>query len=215
MNSFAQFIEEFTVGDINLQRCIQEQFGCILTNNLRHQKCLFFYGSGNNGKSILINLLIKAITIDYLNNIIDLTHDGTDLSNWINDAGIVKCSNLAYLNYETLINKKLCIIEEADDIANHGGTIKSLLGGDMFLYENAGKLLPMFNKAYLILISNNEQDLDELMNRRVVKIPCLAKPEPDHYLLEKLSDINIINEMIEWMKEGDARVRQQGFVTKF
>lgn len=61
MNSFAQFIEEFTCGDVQLQNRIQELFGGILTGNLQHKTCILLYGDGNNGKTLLLELLGLAI----------------------------------------------------------------------------------------------------------------------------------------------------------
>lgn len=84
------------------------------------------------------------------------------------------------------------------------------MSNDQNAYLCAGEMRTMVNHAYLIFVSNTDyQELDEGLSRRMVKIPWLNKPNIDYNLLEKLSDSNIIEEMIEWMEKGDLQVRQR------
>lgn len=219
MNSFAQFIEEFTCGDAQLQNCLQELFGCILTNNLQYKTCILLHGLGNNGKTLLLQLLGLAIArYQFVRNGMFpiFTGSGNQGKSLLNPCHyVLHCNDLNNINYGSLVDKKLCIFEEFDDIRQYSGTIKSLIGGDSHPYEYAGEMCTMVNRAYLIFVSNRDyQGLDPVLSRRMIKIPCLNQPKVDYNLLEKLSDSNIIGEMIEWMEEGDLRVRQQEYITR-
>lgn len=222
MNSFAQFIEEFTCNDKNLELHLQELFGCILTNNLQYKTCILLHGTGNNGKSLLIKLLVKAMMYQTLIDMMDDHGFFTEPGNsGKSPAGkhIVRWNDLANIEEKlgTLVGKNLCIVEEADQMEVFpSGMIKSLLGNDPIFYVNEdGEGCTFINKSYFVLVSNTYIQVDVSMQRRMVKIPCLAEPEVDPNLLKKLSDPNIIMEMVDWMHEGNFRVRQQGYINMY
>lgn len=224
MNSFEQFIEEFTCGDVNLQRCLQELFGCILTNNLQYKTCILLHGTGNNGKSVLTELLGLALAQNHFNEKFNMASGNFPVFTGSGNQGksildpchyVMHCNDLNNINYDQLVGKKLLIADEVDDIQEIKIQIKRLIGHDSFYCQKGGQWCPFNNTAYLILTSNKDYQLvDPILARRMVKIPCLNQPEVDPHLLKKLSDVNIINEMIEWMKEGDLRVRQQGYINR-
>lgn len=220
MNSFAQFIEEFTVGDLALQCQIQELFGCILTNNLQYKTCILMEGTGNNGKSLLIKLLTLALIYGYSNNDRFPIFTGeessgkSNLTTLFKNFGIFITNNLPEITGYDIVNQKLIIRENIEDyIFFPSAIIKQLMSNDTSLYKKDGKMCSIINKAYLIIVSNGDLQLDHILQKRITKIPCLAQPEIDIDLYEKLSDSHIIAEMLDWMKEGDRRVRQQGHLT--
>src|SRR5216117_220912 len=91
MGLFEKFIDEFTVDNIQLKRCIQELFGCILTGNQQYKTCMLFTGTGNNGKTLLVNLLAKIF-----------------------ENYVIRFPDLNNINIASLHNNKVCIIEEVE-----------------------------------------------------------------------------------------------------
>ena len=59
-----QFLKQITNGDEDLQRYLQCMAGYFLTGNTREQELYFFWGTGNNGKSVWV-LVISGILNDY------------------------------------------------------------------------------------------------------------------------------------------------------
>src|SRR4029077_2788946 len=61
---FLHFLEEITDGDTELQSFLQRVFGYSLTGSTREHALFFGYGTGRNGKSVLIDT-VSGIANDY------------------------------------------------------------------------------------------------------------------------------------------------------
>ena len=59
-----QFLKEIFPDDAEKARALQAYFGYCLLPDCRHQRCLFLLGSGANGKSVVIDVLVSILGAD-------------------------------------------------------------------------------------------------------------------------------------------------------
>lgn len=58
---FDRFIDEIMLGDKQLVKFLQEYLGCCLTGEIKDEFLVLFVGGGQNGKSTLLNLIVRLL----------------------------------------------------------------------------------------------------------------------------------------------------------
>lgn len=58
---FLRFLDEIMLGDKQLVKVLQEYFGCCLTGEIKDEFLVLFVGGGQNGKSTLLNLIVRLL----------------------------------------------------------------------------------------------------------------------------------------------------------
>ena len=114
---FLQFLDEIIVGDDGtpdkeLQQIVQEMFGFALLPGLDPHAVFFLVGSGANGKSVLLNLLIDIIGKDFVSS------------------ASIQSLTTGKFKFGGLVGKKLNICNEEESKFISSATFKALVSGD-------------------------------------------------------------------------------------
>ena len=174
---FTKFINDFTLNNEDYELKLKEFFKESLLGK-RSKKFLHLKGDGSNGKSVLLQLLVKLIG----NNCVDVDD--------IDDPMI-------------LIDKRIVVLYENDNDID-SVLIKRITGGDSF-YD--GKKDYHFNGG-LIYVSNNDLKDKVIIDRCIlipclmnaVKNPVKHNERLlDPYLFDKLNTPNVLSAMLNWV----------------
>lgn len=186
---FDKFLDAFTLERQDLKDCIQEFFGCALTGDLWIKKYIHFYGNGDNGKSVLIDLF-RAILGGF-------------------------SSRASIDHFDFVKDCRGYIFNEAEETYRSvSAVIKKLLSRDTIFCKDYND--SVVNHGYPILVSNGNIDWDKSMLINVISIPCLYnanKSYKDPFLFDKLSQPETLSAILNWMIEGELRARTRGSIT--
>ena len=198
---FLECMHQWTHGDPELIRHMQQMAGYALTGDTREQSLTFITGSGGNGKSVWLNVLEDILDSYAQRATLDLLTDNKGMSGHT-------CS-IAMLH-----NARLVTVSETEEGRNMKETfVKALTGGDRitarFMRENDFTFTPKFK---IFIVSNsvpNIRKVDDAMRRRINIIPFDYKPpKPNKELpvLLRKEYGRILNWMIlgcqDWLKNG-------------
>ncbi|MFH1766819.1 MAG: phage/plasmid primase, P4 family [Patescibacteria group bacterium] len=172
---------------------VQEIFGYCLTNTVAAHATFFFYGSGRNGKSVLLDILRSIIGEKYISSMSIQT---------------LTTQRFAPAN---LVGKKLNIASEEESKFIKCDTFKSLVAGDPMTVEQKHKDPFEYRPNAKFLFATNRipifDSADVAIRDRVFIIPFnryLAEQERDHFLINKLKPE--IGGILAWALEGAKRV---------
>ena len=201
---FMKFLDEITCGDNQLQRWLQVFFGYCLTGHTSEQLFTVFYGTGSNGKSVLMNV-INYIMGDYaLESPSETVLIKHNVSNNSNDLARLRGARLATVR-ETDQGRRL---DES--------LVKSLTGGDKITARFLHKEFFEFHSiAKWVLFTNHKpiiRGTDNGIWRRLRLVPFkLHVPEErqDKDLEKKL--LNEASGILNWMIEGTLDWKENGF----
>jgi putative DNA primase/helicase len=201
---FMKFLGEITGGDGELQKFLIRVFGYCLTGLTVEHSLFFFYGTGANGKSVIINLM-SYILNDY--------HRTAPMEALTASQGDRHPTELAGLMGRRLVTA----IETEEGKRWADAKIKQLTGGDeitaRFMRQDYFEYTPQFK---LVVAGNHKPGLrsvDEATRRRIKLVPfrvTIPEKERDPNLLEKLKDEApailrlLIDGCLEWQKIGLA-----------
>jgi len=175
---------------------IQEMFGYCLLKDYRYNKAFMLLGEGSNGKSTLLNLLVKFLGEENVSNpsLQQLCYDKF--------AQHELYGKLANINNELPSTK----------IAN-SGMFKMLTGEDLIRAEKKHKDSFKFrNHAKLIFATNQlpeTNDISVAFFRRwiIINFPnVFEKDKADPTLLEKLTTDEELSGLLNWAMEGLRRI---------
>lgn len=182
---------------------IQRALGYTLTGVTREHVLFFLYGTGANGKTTFINVLLKLCG-DYAKN--TLTHE----------LMVSKYANNSTNHLARLVGARLVVGSEVDSGSQLAESlIKTMTGGDAitcrYLYKESFEYYPNFK---LWLTGNHKPIIrgsDEGIWRRIVLIPFLytVSPKdrnPQLYSLLEAEMSGILN----WALEGAAKYFDEG-----
>ncbi len=157
-----KFLDQATAGDLELQQFIQRMFGYALTGDTSEHALFFCYGTGGNGKGVLLNTM-TGILGDYAKV------SATDTFTQSNTPR--HTTELAMLRGARLVTAQ----ETEEGQAWAESRIKSLTGGDPitahFMRQDDFTFVPQFK---LIIAGNHKPQLknvDEAIRRRLHMIP--------------------------------------------
>lgn len=201
---FLTFLNDMFEGNQELIHYLHKAFGYSLTGDCREQCMFILVGDGNDGKSLLLQIIQEVIGDYSATSNPDLLLDKKTQSGNLSE--VARLKGIRY-----------CVVNELKlgDRLNESG-IKDITSGNnkivaRFLYGNEFEFLP---KMKIWLATNYEPRIigtDKGIWRRIVKIPChrsLRDDEVDMDLIYKLREEKdqIFNWLIEgcllWQKEG-------------
>jgi putative DNA primase/helicase len=199
---FLQFLWEVTAGDQDLIDFLQRVFGYCLTGSTREHALFFCYGTGANGKSVLLNI-ISYILKDYWRAapMEALTATNSDRHP----------TELAGLQGRRMVTA----VETEQGRKWADAKIKQLTGGDpisaRFMRQDFFEYMPQFK---LVVAGNHKPGLrcvDEAAKRRINLIPFAVTIPPerrDKDLLNKLKAE--AGGILRWMIDGCVKWQEQG-----
>ncbi len=196
---FKRFLEttlidkETEEADQELILFVQEIFGYCLTNSIRAHAAFFFYGSGRNGKSVLLDVLQKIIGERFISNMPIQT---------------LTMNRFAAAN---LVGKKLNIASEEESKLIKCDVFKSLVAGDRMTVERKYRDPFQFRPNVKFLFATNQMPVfdstDAAIRDRVFIVPFhryFTEDERDRELSTKLE--KEMGAILHWCVEGAKRV---------
>jgi putative DNA primase/helicase len=199
---FFEFLDRITGGDAALVSYLRRVSGYALTGLTREHALFFGYGTGANGKSVLLST-ISGILGDY--------HRTAPIEAFVATNGDRHPTDLAMLRGARLVTATET--EEGRRWAE--SRIKQLTGGDMiaarFMRQDFFEYQPQFK---LFIVGNNKPSLrsvDEAIRRRFHLIPfevTIPAQERDGELVDKLKAE--WPGILQWMIEGAFQWHTEG-----
>lgn len=199
---FLAFLDRITGDDRELVSYVARLFGYALTGDTCEQALFFFYGSGANGKSVLLST-ISRIAGDY--------HKASSAETFTVSNNDRHSTEIAGLRGARLVTASET--EEGRRWAE--SRIKQLTGGDMiearFMRQDNFQFRPVFK---LVIAGNHKpsfRSVDEAIRRRFHLVPfavTIPPEERDPQLTEKLKTEWpgilqwLINGCVEWRRTG-------------
>jgi putative DNA primase/helicase len=199
---FMAFLDAITERDMDLQCYLRRALGYALTGITREHVLLFGYGTGANGKSVLVNTAA---------GILGSYHRAAPIETFTASSSDRHPTELAGLRGARLVTATET--EEGRRWAE--SKIKALTGGDMitarFMRQDFFEYLPAFK---LLIVGNHKPSLrsvDEAIRRRFHLIPfCVTIPPDDRDpdLVDKLEQE--WPGILAWMIEGCLEWQELG-----
>jgi len=198
---FQAFLDTIFQSDPDLIRYVQKMFGSSLIGENPAQLFFILYGSGANGKGVLVNTLMDVLGIDYAKQM--------NPACLVEDRNTNKEASLASLRGVRFVSAS----ETNDSNSIDEALLKQLTGGDRIvgrpLYQNAVEFTPEMT----IFLSTNHlpyvKDQGHSMWRRLVVIPFnVTVDKPDPYLKAKL--LGEREGILAWLVEGCLLYQEEG-----
>jgi putative DNA primase/helicase len=182
---------------------LQRFLGYCLTGSTDEQVLLLLYGAGENGKSVLLNVLNKLLG-DYAANAAATTFTTVRSEAVRNDL-----ARLDGVRVVTAIEaNKNAVIDES--------LIKQITGGDIitarFLFKEEFEYRPQFKLLWAFNHKPHIRDATHSIWRRIILLPFEEKINPSERILG-LDDILVSEEgpgILAWMIQGLMHYQQQG-----
>ena len=199
---FDKFLKSSLVCN-DLINVVIEYLGYILNNNAkRHEKALFLYGDGSNGKSTFLNIVMALLGRENL-SFVELTE--------MSDMG--KCA--------LMDSKLLNISSDANKKGLDTGAFKKIVSGEpilgKFLFKNIYtiSLLPKLIVAMNKLPFHNGDNSHGFF-RRLLLVPftVIIKEEDKDYDLERKVIENELSAILNLVIKGIGRLNTQGKFTE-
>jgi putative DNA primase/helicase len=191
------FLAEVLENDVERIALLQEWFGYLLRHDVKQQKFLVLQGEGDNGKSVILDILTSLL-------------------------GPANVSHVPLEKFEGRFNLTATLGKLANICAEVGevkrideGTLKSFTAGDRMTFER--KFLPSieaYPTARLILATNNTPrfaDRSSGIWRRMVLMPFrfkVSEDRKDRKLVDRLK--TELPGIFNWSIEGLRRLKQRG-----
>lgn len=198
-----KFLTDATRGDKEMMTYLQRVAGYCLTGLTTEHALFFIYGSGGNGKSVFLNLLVHIMG-DYAISAPMDTFTSSKFSSHPTELAMLKGARLVTAS------------ETEEGRAWAEARIKALTGGDPISARFMRQDFFTYQPQFKLLFAGNHQPalnaVDPAMRRRFNMMPFINKPtEPDHMLEEKLKAEAprilgwALKGCMDWQKEGLAR----------
>lgn len=201
---FLVFLNDMFEGNQELIHYLHKAFGYSLTGDCREQCMFILVGDGNDGKSLLLQIIQEVIGDYAATSNPDLLLDKKTQNGNLSEVARLK-------------GVRYCVVNELKlgDRLNEAG-VKDITSGNnkivaRFLYGNEFEFLP---KMKIWLATNYEPRIigtDKGIWRRIVKIPCkrsLKDEEVDKDLIYKLRDEK--DQILGWLIEGCLLWQKEG-----
>jgi len=197
-----EFLHEIFDGDRELIDFVQRAAGYALTGETREHKLLFFYGTGRNGKSVFLNILVHI-----LNEYARRAHATT----FLNTHGEKHPTDLAGLQGARLVvGSELPKGKSWDESA-----IKDLTGGDVVTARFMRGDFFDYTPQFTLMIAGNTmpsfKGVDEALRARVVLVPftvTIPEKDRDPHLFDKLQAE--AGQILSWAIEGALQWQRMG-----
>lgn len=200
---FIKFLNEMFEGNQEIIHYLHKAFGYSMTNSTREQCMFILHGDGNNGKSLLLDIIASALGSYAITSKPQLITD--------NKYSTTNSEEIARLN-----GKRFCVIEEikeGDKLDEQ--LVKQMTSGigkmvARFLYAGSFE----FNVTCKIWEATNYEPVirgtDKGIWRRIVKIPVPADftGKEDKDLREKL--LTELPQILGWLIDGYELYKKEG-----
>ena len=199
---FFKFLKEITDGDQDLIRFLQMWFGYCLTGDTKLQCLLFVYGTGGNGKGVLMNTISQIM--------------GTYAASAAVDTFTANKQPRHLTELAMLRGARLVTVSETDkEQAWSESRINQLTGGDPITANLMRKDHFTYIPKFKIMVSGNHKPklgtVNEAATRRYNIIPFSHKPaEPDPNLADSLK--SEYPAILRWMIDGCIDWQANGLV---
>ena len=202
MPTLPPFLDEITDGDTELQSFLQRVFGYSLTGSTREHALFFGYGTGRNGKSVLIDT-VSGIANDY--------HIVAPIETFTASGHERHPTDLAGLRGARLVTA----IETEEGRRWAESRIKALTGGDKisarFMRQDFFQYKPQFK---LVIAANHKPSLrsvDEAIRSRFNLIPFLVTIPLDQRDLQLGETLKAEwSGILQWMIDGCVSWQELG-----
>lgn len=199
---FQKFLNDITDGDLTLQKFMQREAGYSLTGTTREQCSFFHYGTGGNGKGVLLNTE-RAILGTYATV--------ADMSAFTATKSERHPTDLA-----SLWGARVVFAQESEQGSRWSeARFKAITGGDpikaRFMRQDFFEFIPKFK---LVIAGNHRpqiRNLDEAMRRRFHLVPhtvTIPKENRDPDLPERLR--KEWPAILRWMIDGCLEYQRVG-----
>jgi putative DNA primase/helicase len=199
---FLKFLDEISGGDQTLVDYLQRMFGYCLTGSTREHALFFFYGTGANGKSVLINI-ISYILGEYQRTAPMETFTASQ-------------SDRHPTELAGLMGRRLVTATETEEGRRWAESkVKQLTGGDeisaRFMRQDFFEFTPQFK---LVIAGNHKPGLrsvGEATKRRFNLVPftvTIPEDDRDPELLDKLTAE--APGILQWMIDGCVAWQETG-----
>lgn len=201
---FERFIKSTLVqkdcdeSDDELISFVQEVFGYCLTNSIAAHATFFFYGSGRNGKSVLLDVLRRIVGERFISNM------------------SIQALTTQRFSTASLVGKKLNIASEEESKFIKCDVFKGLVAGDVMTVERKHRDPFDYRPNAKFLFSTNQipvfDSTDVAIRDRVFIIPFyryFSEDERDRDLSNKLKAET--GAILGWALEGARRISERGF----
>lgn len=199
---FLRFLDEIFAGDAELIGYIQRLCGYCLTADVSEQSVYFFYGAGANGKSTLLNVLLRVMG-DYAAQV------STDV--------IMARKHDAHPEaLAQLWGRRLAVVQEIESGRHLAESqVKAITGGDSIRARFMHRDSFQFRPSHKLILATNHRPVirgtDWAIWRRVHLVPfnvVIPEERRDPHLLDKL----LVEEqaILGWMAQGALAWREQG-----
>lgn len=175
-----RFLDDITVGNVELQRYLQRVVGYCLTGTTGEHALFFLYGTGSNGKSVFINV-VSALLGDYAAN--------ASMETFMDTRNERHPTDLAGLRGARFVSS----IETEQGRHWNEAKLKAITGGDKisarFMRQDFFEYIPQFKLAIAGNHKPSIRNVDEAIKRRLHLIPFTVTIPPhkrDKKLLEAL-----------------------------
>jgi putative DNA primase/helicase len=197
-----QFLDETTGGDVGLIRFLQQWCGYSLTGDVSEHALVFGYGSGGNGKSVLLNV-VSGVLHDYAKTATLTAFTATKHDRHATEYAMLKGARLVTASES----------EEGRSWAE--ARIKQMTGGDPITANEMHKDPFTFRPTFKLMITGNHQpnlrNVDDAARRRFNIVPFTRRPEKPDKDLEK----NLEKEwpgILRWMIDGCLDWKENGLM---
>jgi putative DNA primase/helicase len=195
-----KFLQDVTGNDDELVAFLQCLIGHCLTGSVEEHIFVFFYGTGGNGKGVLLNHLVWLL--------------GSYAKTAPMDVFTASKHDRHPTELAELAGARLVTAQETQVSRSWNETrIKAVTGGDPITARFMAKDFFTYQPAFKPLVAGNNkpkiQKVDDAMRRRLVLIPFMHKPaEVDRELTEKLKAE--ARGILQWAIDGCVRWREEG-----
>jgi putative DNA primase/helicase len=198
-----KFLDDATRGDAAMMTYLQRVAGYCLTGLTTEHALFFIYGSGGNGKSVFLNVLVHILK-DYAVT--------SAMDTFEKSKGTRHPTDLAMLKGARLVTAS----ETEEGQAWADARIKAMTGGDPITARFMAKDFFTYQPQFKLLFAGNHQPalsgVDAAMRRRFNMLPFIHRPErPDESLEEKLRAEAprilawALHGCLDWQKHGLGR----------
>jgi putative DNA primase/helicase len=207
------FLDKVFAGDVEIIAYVQRLLGYCLTGDVSEQILPIFHGSGSNGKSTLLNVILEMLGTDYaIKGSMDLL--------------MVKRSETHPTERADLFGKRLvCCMESEENRRLAESLVKELTGGDRIRARRMREDFWEFKPTHKIILCTNHRPVirgtDHAMWRRLALVPFDVKfwdPDkgetgPEELRMDKQMERKLRRELPgiqAWCVEGCLAWRKDG-----